>query len=275
MTTDTSTVLGPPYISFRTILNLLDRLAEGGIPQRIDRGYWAEFLSGSAGAQLMVSLRSLELVDGSTSEPLPRLEQLVNRDSRKQAMHELVTERYSAVLAEVDLSRATAAHLEEVFRKQYRLDGATRRKAITFLLNAAQYAEMQVSGYITGKMRAHGASTKNSSATVVSRRKPTDTSGVESALPQRRQKPPSPPAGSTGTTRTIKLHSGAGTITLSYTVDLFDLDQHDQEFVLDLVRRLREYERQSANGWHQAGNSDELPSGDASRSEELTEGGRP
>jgi len=124
MDDENSKPLSPPYISFRTFLNFLDRLAQGGIPQRIDRSYWGTFLAGGLGAQLMLALRFLGLIESSNGEPAPILEQLVNTpDERKQLLAQLLQQRYAQVFSSMNLSRATMGQLDEVFREQYKLAG--------------------------------------------------------------------------------------------------------------------------------------------------------
>ena len=52
----------PPYVSYRTFYNFLERLQQH-MPSRIDRSYWGDLLSGSTGTQLMAALRFLNLID--------------------------------------------------------------------------------------------------------------------------------------------------------------------------------------------------------------------
>ncbi|MDD4465958.1 MAG: hypothetical protein PHY25_04705, partial [Dehalococcoidales bacterium] len=52
----------PPYVSYRSFWNFLDRLREA-VPARIDRSYWGDKFSGSTGTQLMGALRYLGLID--------------------------------------------------------------------------------------------------------------------------------------------------------------------------------------------------------------------
>ena len=153
MTTDSGTPAATPYVSFRTVLNLLDRLHEGGIPQRIDRSYWSTFLAGGLGGQLMVALRWLGLVDSVAGEPTSALERIVNPAGRKAALAELLRERYSAVFENVDLARTTPGHLDETFRKEFKVASDTLRKSVTFFVYAAQYADIPVSNHIAGKTR--------------------------------------------------------------------------------------------------------------------------
>ena len=62
----------PPYVSYRSFWNFLDRLQEA-IPARIDRSYWGDKFSGSTGAQLMRALRYLGLInDEGIPSPLLR-----------------------------------------------------------------------------------------------------------------------------------------------------------------------------------------------------------
>src|SRR5215213_8009138 len=112
MTGDERTATAP-YISFRTLLNLLDRLQSGGIPQHIDRHYWGGFLAGTTGQQTMAALRFLGLITPESNEPTATLERLVSPDERKPALKELLRERYAAIWdGGVDPARTTPGHLE-------------------------------------------------------------------------------------------------------------------------------------------------------------------
>lgn len=152
-----------PYISFRTFLNLLDRLHGGGIPQHIDRHFWGGFLAGGVGQQVMAALRFLGLIDPVTNEPTPMLERLVAPEQRKAAMAELLRERYSAVWdSGIDPARTTPDHLDAAFSKLYKVDGETRRKAVTFFVHAAKFAELPLSMQVAAKTRQRQAPSTSS-----------------------------------------------------------------------------------------------------------------
>jgi hypothetical protein len=255
MVSENGTPTAPPYISFRTFLNLLDRLDEGGIPQRLDRSYWGSFLAGGLGGQVMVALRSLGLANSVTNEPTAVLEHLVDRSKRKQVLLEVLRARYAPVFEAVDLSRGTAGQLDEAFRKQYKLDGHTLRKVVTFFVHAAQYAELPVSPYIAKKTRKSPAPAKRSAGQRTPRRarsepdeSPSPARVNSAAVVTTADKP-------NGITREIALRSG-GKVWVGYSLDLFDLDESDQKFVMGLIATLRSY-------------GQELPGGDASHREAL------
>lgn len=245
MTSEASAASAPPYVSFRTILNLLERLHEGGIPQRIDRSYWSTFLAGGMGGQLMVALRWLELVDPVMGEPTPMLERLVDPVERKAALAGLLRDRYAAVFQSLDLARTTSGHLDETFRKEYKIGKETLRKAVTFFVYAAQYAELPVSSLITDKTRKPPSSRRGAPRQSNGRRPRQDTNGGAPA-----QQPPThhdPPPVPEGVTRAVELRSG-GRVWVGYSLNLFELDAGDQAFVLELIGKLREYGQKLPDG---------------------------
>lgn len=156
---DNGKVLSAPYVSFRTFLNLLDRLQSGGIPQHMDRHYWGSFLSGSLGPQVMATLRFLGLIDPNSSEPTADLERLVAPEARKTVLAEILRDRYSAIWdAGINLERTTQGHLEAAIGREYKLDGDTRRKATTFFVHAAKFAEIPLSSQVTTNSRPRRSS---------------------------------------------------------------------------------------------------------------------
>lgn len=59
-----------------------------------------------------------------------------------------------------------------------------------------------------------------------------------------REKPGGGEGGGSGTSRQVQLRSG-GTLTLTASIDLFQLSAIDRKFVFDLIDKLQEYERES------------------------------
>lgn len=226
----------PPYVSFRTFLNFLDRLEEGGVPQRIDRSYWGEFLAGGLGAQLMVGLRGLGLINGDSGEPTPLLEALVNRNSRKQTLLELLHARYASIFASVDLTRGTTALLDEAFRRDFKTDGDTHRKVVIFFIHAAQYAGISVADRFTKRTRSKTGATRRLT-------RPMNTNGQNGASAKGEHAPTYVPADeprTTGSAKMVKIRSG-GSVTLTVSVDFFELSMSDRDFVLSLMDQMRGY----------------------------------
>jgi Family of unknown function (DUF5343) len=131
-----------PYIPFQTFIALLDKLKESGIPNRIDRSYLS-YTSGSIQTYLVNTLKGFGLVD-EEGRPTPALSELVNDEaSRKGRMAEIVQRTYGKALALG--TGATPDELLQVFRESYGLGGDTARKGITFFLNAANFAGIEIS----------------------------------------------------------------------------------------------------------------------------------
>jgi hypothetical protein len=149
----------PPYVSYRTFHNFIDRLQQQGTPQRIDRSYWSGILSGSTGPQLMAAMRFLGLVDAN-DKPTERLKLLVPADGEKriQLIRSVAAEAFSFVLkSNLDLSNATYAQLDEAFYNTFNLTDDVRRKCVKFFIAMASDAGMPISPHITRHTRAaHG-----------------------------------------------------------------------------------------------------------------------
>lgn len=131
----------PPYISFRTLLNLVEKMADQGTPPRIDR----TFLSGSEGGktQVLAALRSLGFIDGD-GNVTPLLTRMVkNPAERGQIVKELLEENFPEPVRLGSIN-ATQGQLQDAF-KAYGISGDTMRKAIAFYLRAAEFAGVPVS----------------------------------------------------------------------------------------------------------------------------------
>jgi hypothetical protein len=153
----------PPYVSYRTLLNFIERL-EREMPARIDRSYWSDRLAGSTGTQLMGALRFLSLVDGD-GIPTSQLRLLVSARGEKRAelLRQIATESYNFVLGgSFDFHIATYAQLEEVFHRNFELADDVNRKCIKFFVTLATDAGIPLSTFITKRVRTltAGAGTK-------------------------------------------------------------------------------------------------------------------
>ena len=149
----------PPYISYRTFHNFVERLQQG-IPSRIDRSYWGEMVSGSNGTQLMSALRFLGLIDASGS-PTSRLRQLVSArgEQRPEVLKQITSEAFGFLLhGPLDCQTATYAQMEEVFHNTFELADSVSRKCVKFFVALAGDADVPLSPFITKKVRSmHGS----------------------------------------------------------------------------------------------------------------------
>src|SRR3990172_13187680 len=146
---DEKTKLGaPPYVAWKTFINFLEWLGEVGVPTRLDRTFWGSKRSGPYGAQVMAALKYFDLIYGE-NRPQPDLGVLATQpNQRKAGLQRLILKKYSEVLDDLDLERATAGELVERFRR-YPISGETFRKALNFFVHAAQYADIPISQHIT------------------------------------------------------------------------------------------------------------------------------
>jgi hypothetical protein len=144
----------PPYVSYRSFWNFLDRLREA-VPARIDRSYWGDKFSGSTGTQLMSALRYLNLID-DYAVPTELLHELVNsRDSnRDEVMARIVRSGYPFFLAgTVDYKMATYAQFEDALHANFQVNSDVSRKCIKFFIDMATDARIPLSPFIVKKTR--------------------------------------------------------------------------------------------------------------------------
>ena len=130
----------PPYIAWRTLLNLIERL-ETNTPPQIDR----TFLTGSnqSRTQTLNALKSLELIkeDGTLTDSLM---ELVEAGSERPAAIRRMLEKFFPKPVELGKVNGTHQQLEDAF-EEYGVSGSTLRKAVSFYLKGAAYAKLDLS----------------------------------------------------------------------------------------------------------------------------------
>lgn len=134
----------PPYTSFTTLTNTIDRMREeGGPPSRLDGSYLSNYAGGTR-YTFLAALKSLGLIDDE-GKPTPTLTELVgahDEKRQKEIMGDVLRQYYMDAISLP--ANATQAQLETVFRN-YGIGGSTLRKAIGFYLSAARFADMTFS----------------------------------------------------------------------------------------------------------------------------------
>ncbi len=205
-----------PYAPFKTFLAAIEAF-ERALPNQIDRSVWPSY-SGAIQGQLLATLRFFRLLDDGNC-PTPDLRELAaKREMRKAVLARLIESCYAPLVA-LDLNRTSPRRLEEEMRR-YGLTGATHRKALSFFLQACQYAGIPLSPLLRSRVRAGAAGGAR-------RRAP---AGTVPAQPQ--------PA---ALSRTVRLTSG-GTLTLTADVDLFSLSAEDRSFLFHLIDTIQSYD---------------------------------
>lgn len=224
MTEKANNNLTPPYLPYRTLLSSLDKLAEG-VPPRIDRGIWKN-QTGSIQSLIMGAYRFFGLID-EQSKPTKRLHDLVaHRDKPNETVKAILEEKYAEVIKH-NLATMTEALINEYFEETFGVEGDTKRKAITFFLQAAKAVGMPLSSFLQSQVRVRTTGTR--------RRKRDDGDMVDM------EEGGDDEVSQAGETKTVELRSG-GNLMLSASVKFFDMDSDDRMFVFELLDKLRDYE---------------------------------
>lgn len=145
----------PPYVSYRTFLNFIERLQQG-IPSRIDRSYWSDRLSGSTGTQLMSAMRFMGLIDAS-GRPTSLLRQLVSAEGaqRTEILRQVASQAFGFLQqASFDSETATYAQLQETFHDTFELTDSVCRKCVKFFVALATDAKIPLSPFILRRVRS-------------------------------------------------------------------------------------------------------------------------
>lgn len=220
-----------PYVAFKTFLTALDTLTQG-LPNKIDRSVWPSF-SGGVQSQMLSAFRFLKLI-GTGGNVQPELRALVeDRDQREANMRALLEARYPTMLA---LARDHASPMQFENAMREIAGEGTLRKAVAFFLPAAAYAGLTIPNtWHTRRKRGAGAAPRGKKT------ERQDGTKATAASRQKRAEPRHEP----GMAKTVRLRSG-GTVTLSVSVDLMNLDLADREWLFELIDKLGTYEKDAA-----------------------------
>lgn len=209
----------PPYVSWKTFFNLILRMEKEGVPARIDSTYLQKTAPVIQG-YLKATMRQFGLIDDN-GHPTPDLIELVeNRDKRPHLIGEIVRAHYGPQLALPQ--NATAQQLHETFKTQ---QGETKRKAVTFFLQAARYAEIPLSPQFRPPTRPPAT------------RKPKQKESPSEGRQEHEEVDPQPQIGDSSS---VTLGSGA-VLTLGLSTKLLKLPRDERKFFLDLVEQMEDH----------------------------------
>jgi hypothetical protein len=137
-----------PFSTFETALNHLAALK--GIPPKIDRSVFPS-MGGDAKGYVLNAFKFFGLTDDK-GMPQPLLSELaLNKETRQATMRKIIKDRYPSI-SEADLGTTTIPQLDgKLGDKIYNVSGGTRQKARSFLLKAAEFSGIPLSGLLTAK----------------------------------------------------------------------------------------------------------------------------
>lgn len=214
------------YVPFKTFLNALESL-ERGVPHVIDRSVWPTF-SGLYQSQTLAAFRFLGLID-ENGKPTADLVKLVSdRDNRKLHLRRILQESYASVVRK-DLTKMTSASFDSAM-SEYGGSGDTHRKAVSFFLQAARYAELPLSPWIMKQTRS--VSTRRRRGPAATRAKPYYVPEIKAEVDSRQPGGPS---------KRIALRNGVY-LSLAASSDVFKMDAEDRQFVLKLLEEMEAHE---------------------------------
>ena len=220
----------PPYMSFGTLLNQIERMEREGPPARIDPSYLVG-MAGGTRSQFKMGLRSLGLVDESDQVTETMIHLAKQPDERPSILAGILRDRFPRLVG-LD-QNATRGQLDEVLAS-YGLGVDTRRKAASFYVAAASFAGIPLSPHIRPAKGVNSAGAQRRAKRPRNPRKRTPASSI----------PPEPLAAQ-GNTHSLALKSG-GLVTLTVSVNVMELSVEDREFIFHLIDKLRGYENGEA-----------------------------
>jgi hypothetical protein len=250
MAQNTSRSFTPTYnLTWRQLFNSWEKMAQSDtLPTVIDRSY-LRWLPGSAQTGYLTLARQFGLVD-EQYVPTDLLRRLTyEQESRAQIVNRILHEHYAPII-ELGKKHSTAQQLMDLWKETYGQEGDTRRKAITFFMQAAEFSGIQVSPLWQSIAAASRQASRTSNVRRGKARIPRQKAQHESA---------------TATpTDTIYFAGGAGSLRISVDVDLLKLSTEDREFIIGIVDAIRS---------HQSHYRDTEETSEVSSSEDANENG--
>lgn len=224
-----------PYVPFATFETGVNKLAAlGGIPPKIDHTVFQQ-MGGVQKGQVISAFKFLGLTDADGVPTKLLSDFALKKDQRPEALRAILKERYPNI-TEQDLATMSPGQLDaKLSDKRYNVSGATKLKARTFLLKAAEFSGIPLSKLLTAKGPRGPRKNNKRAGTTSVKSTPIDYNNLDGGKSNGNS------GSSGGTNKTIKLASG-GTVTVSLDVNLLELRGSDRKFVFDLIDKLTEYE---------------------------------
>lgn len=147
-------LLTPPYVSFTSFKAFISKFREHTLPGVLDGAVFSG-IDGTTQSQLRTALKFLGLMDEG-KRPTPLLQVAVENiqtDDWPDVLKALVEDSYAELFKSCKLESATPRHLEAAFESTYSMANNVAKKALTFVVQAAQEAKIPLSSWLVNRPR--------------------------------------------------------------------------------------------------------------------------
>ena len=135
----------PPYVSYKTLIQLISNLKEA-LPAYFDTSYLSDTFSIITATQLTHALSFLNLINNDYS-PSMRLKVLAPSSGAHHAalLRQVAEEAYPFVFKGFDIRKATYAELQNAFLSTYQMEDAVCCRCIKFFIELSADAGIPLS----------------------------------------------------------------------------------------------------------------------------------
>jgi len=176
---DKAKTVSPPYATFSSFINFINKLRDATVPSRIDPSVFGS-VSGSLAYSIIAALKSLKLISDA-GLPTQEFIALVNAsDKERPAIWRPIMERtYPSLLSsDIDLTNITAGHFDEHLRNEFNVQGSTVDKVALFFIAGAKLANIPLSGLLLSRKPVATSNAAKKSAKQRKREVPDDGDDV-------------------------------------------------------------------------------------------------
>jgi len=142
----------PPYATFPTFVNFLNKLRDTQVPGRIDPSVFGN-ASGSISYSVIAALKAFKLIaaDGTPSNEFVGIVK-ASDEARKPMLANIGIRVYPTFYeGKFDVSNATASQFDEHIRDNYEAKGSTIDKVAAFFIAFCQYTDLPLSELIKAR----------------------------------------------------------------------------------------------------------------------------
>jgi Family of unknown function (DUF5343) len=234
-----NTILTPPYATFDTFIQILNKYKENGIPSVINKETFEDYTRHNKW-QLLGAFKFLGLID-EYGTPTPDFNYLIIDESRQATLRQLIQSAY-ALIFEKDIMTIKRDELDSIFRNDYKINGETLKKARTFFTHACKFAQISMSQNIATRKRRKFLTELNKDTDLLKELEmETDKQSEEKNMQNEEMQDTQNIISQPAFTNIINLKSG-GKLTLSVEVDIWELNKADRDFVFEIKDSMKEYE---------------------------------